>query len=90
MPRLTTRPRANVTGPRLETSTSGRGSGRVIGLLQQLAEDPQVVAQIARREEVLAHVLLAAAAQLLAERGVAEDVERSGGTVLDASRPGSR
>ena len=33
----------------------------------------QVVAQVARGEEVLAHVLLAAPAQRLAERGVAQD-----------------
>src|SRR3954462_2641072 len=45
--------------------------------LEQLAEDPQVVAQVARREEALAHVLLAAAPERLAQRGVEQDVERA-------------
>src|SRR3954447_12798844 len=50
---------------------------------QQVAEDPQVVAQVARREEVGAHVLLAAAAEGLAQGGIAKDVERSGGTGIN-------
>src|SRR3954447_17840884 len=50
---------------------------------QQVAEDPQVIAQVARREEVGAHVLLAAAAEGLAQGGVAKDVERSGGTGIN-------
>src|SRR5436190_6511859 len=70
VPRLTLPSSWKVTGPRLETRTSGpRESDITWTLRQQLGEDPQVVAQITRREEVLAHVLLAAPPQRLAERG---------------------
>src|SRR4051812_20244009 len=117
-PRLTEPSSWKVTGPRLETRTSGarsvsltappghggprslacgrRGAGfrgRSRGGLggglldgrrrgEQLAEDAQVVAQVARGQEVLADVLLAATPQRLAEGGVAEDVERAGGAGL--------
>ena len=44
----------------------------------------QIVAQVARREEVLAHVLLAAPAQRAAELGVAQELDRALGALLDA------
>ena len=50
---------------------------------ERRGDDLQVVAQVARHEEVLAHVLLAAAPERLAERGVLEDVERALGALLD-------
>ena len=50
----------------------------------QLVEDPQVVAQVARRQEVRAHVLLAAPAERLAELGVAQHRKRALGALLDA------
>ena len=53
------------------------------GLLQ-LVEDPQVVAQVARHQEMRAHVLLAAPAQRLAERGVAQHAQGPLGALLDA------
>src|SRR5256885_2962115 len=67
-PRWTSPPAWNVTGPRLLTSTSGvRCPGT--SLLQQAVEDPEVVAQVARREEVLAHVLLPRAPERAPELG---------------------
>src|ERR1700750_244739 len=92
-PRRTLPSSWNVTGPRFDTRTSGARSSLTTpldrclggrGALEHPPEDPQVVAQIARREEVLAHVLLAATPQRSAERGVLENVERSGGTALHA------
>ena len=50
--------------------------------MPQIFEDPQPVAQQARREEVLAHVLLAGAAELLAELGLAQDLECALGALL--------
>ncbi len=58
--------------------------------LAQLVEDPQIVAQVARRQEVLAHVLLAAPAQRAAELGVAQDLERALGALARRWRRGSR
>src|SRR5204862_6579326 len=97
-PRLTLPSSWKVTGPRFETrpsgcwrppsDTSGRRLGGLLGGgrrgrgLRQLAEDPQVVAQVARRQEVLAHVLLAAPAERLAQRRVAQDVQRPLGAGL--------
>jgi hypothetical protein len=46
-------------------------------------EDLQVVAEIAGREEVLAHVFLTTSPKGFAERRVVEDVERPRRTVLD-------
>ena len=66
------RRRSNVTGPRLETRTSGAAAGRRSGALPlQRGEDPQPVAQQARHQEVRAHVLLAGAPESLAELRVA-------------------
>src|SRR5205814_8761859 len=77
-------------GPRFETRMSGRSMplrlpiGPLSGwdtaakpLSGKLGEDPQPVAQHAWHQEVGAIVLLAGAAQLLAERGVAQDLERA-------------
>src|SRR4051794_9515638 len=57
---------------------SRRGRAGALASLQAL-EDPEPVAQQARREEVLADVLLAGPAELLAELGLAEDAERAVG-----------
>ncbi len=58
--------------------------------LSQLVEDPQVVAQVARRQEVLAHVLLAAPPERAAELGVAQDLERALRALPRRSRRESR
>src|SRR5689334_22803173 len=71
-------PRSNVAGPRLETRISGAS------LRTKPSEDAEPVAQEPRREEVLAHVLLAGAAELLAELGLLEDPQRPVGAVLGA------
>src|SRR3954447_2265375 len=68
--------RSNVAGPRLETRISG------MSLPTQPPEDAEPVAQQARREEVLAHVLLAGATELLAELGLLENPQRPVGAVL--------
>src|SRR5688572_8608241 len=51
---------------------------------EHLVEDLQIVAQVARREEMLAHVLLAAQAQRSAEAWVIEDGSHARGALLDA------
>src|SRR3954466_6659375 len=51
------------------------GGFRTASRSLQSLEDPQPVAQEPRREEVLAHVLLAGAAELLAEIGLAQDLQ---------------
>src|ERR1700722_14538608 len=76
----------NVTGPRLLTSTSGgrcagapfttvlapAGSPRRRSCAVELAEDLQIVAQVAWSQEVAAHGLLAATPQCLAQSGIFE------------------
>src|SRR3954454_19546675 len=62
-------PRSKVAGPRLETRIS------VASLLTKPSEDAEPVAQQPRREEVLAHVLLAGPAELLAELRLLEDAQ---------------
>src|SRR3954447_4989320 len=71
-------PRWNVAGPRLETRISG-GSP-----LTKPPEDAQPVAQQPRCEEVLADVLLAGAAEGLAELRLPEDAQRPLGALLRA------
>src|SRR5438874_13840552 len=58
----------------------------------QLVEDEQIVAQVARHQKVRAHVLLAAAAEELAQGGVFEHVQRALGALLGArdQKPGDR
>src|SRR6185437_9444556 len=69
VPRLTLPSSSKVTGPRLETRTRGpRESGKVLRSFEKLREDPQIVAQVARREEVLADMFLAPAPECLAQR----------------------
>src|SRR3954452_17001776 len=71
-------PRSNVAGPRLETRISG------VSLATQPLEDAEPVAQQPRREEVLAHVLLAGTTELLAELRLLEDVQGAVGALLGA------
>src|SRR3954453_18534210 len=58
------------------------GGFRMTSWSLQSLEDPQPVAQQPRREEVLAHVLLAGAAELLAELRLLEDPQRAIGALL--------
>src|SRR3954454_16136310 len=63
----------------------GRGwrrAGAARRPLLELPEDAEPVAQQARREEVLAHVLLAGAAELLAELGLLEDAQGAVGALV--------
>src|SRR4051794_41568627 len=58
-----------------------QGKGACLGS-SHLLEDTQPVAQEPWREEVLAHVLLPCAPQLLAEVGVAQELECALGALL--------
>src|SRR3954454_25136566 len=69
--------RSNWAGPRFETMIRGelatpRGYGRGSGV--EIADQAEPVPQQARREELAAGVLLAVAAEALAQAGVAKDL----------------
>src|SRR3954454_6524989 len=66
-------PRSNVAGPRFETRIS------LLSAIPQAPEDPEPVAQEPGGQEVLADVLLAGAAELLAELGLLQDAQRAVG-----------
>src|SRR5690349_13225919 len=83
-PRLTSPSSWNVTGPRLETRTSGAPSSDDRGLPFQLGEYLQPVAQQARHQELLADVLLAGEPESAAEAGVLEDLPGTLGALVDA------
>src|SRR3954462_12649845 len=84
--------RSKVAGPRLETST--RGTSAFI----QVSEDLQPVAQQARGQEMLAHMLFPGTAELTPVFGLAQEPDRpiraflgrlhqvSGGAVLHLQR----
>ena len=84
------RPRRS-PGPRLETRTRGPPVGHRAGRQPEAPEeDAQPVAQERGIRKCARTCSLPLAAELLAQRGVAQDLERALGALLDASRPGSR